>query len=248
MFTTIAAVRELTGLVDNDNVTDSYIQEQINRAQGVMLSKLSARYILPIPTYYTNTLAFTGAGTGTGVMTFTINASTYVINITNDMTASQAADAFRLAASVSANTDFVTDPILSGATVNLWSAKPNWPQGCAISVAVTPVEGIVVTVGTETIIQIPTLEHICAELTADYIQLAGYGPEMQNTDSGWKDKKKDTMLELEELHLDEMYLFDFAGNILPQAAMAVPVFFPTQASQNEWPDPTYNRGRMNKQF
>lgn len=245
MYTTIAKIRQVSGFVGNSNISDAYISSMLLGAESLINSYLSDAYTLPIGKYYTQTITFSGTGSGNGTMTITINGEDYVVAITGSLTASQAADLFRVAALE--NSSFVTDGIGSGATVALYSIDANDATDVTVTTATQTVSGITATNGTVTEIAPPLLEVLATEITAASLLINEYGPESQDTDKdGYK---RLAMWEkiLKNIANKTEKVFDFAGQELPRSTTRTVVFYPDAASRTG-DDPTANKATMNKVF
>lgn len=106
MYTTVQKVREFSGFDDPSKISASVIAGKIAMADARINGALKSIYTLPLPYHRENTITFSGAGAGSGTLTITINSTNYDVAITSGLTASQAADLFRVAAKNS--DDFIT--------------------------------------------------------------------------------------------------------------------------------------------
>jgi len=202
---------------------------------------------MPLEKYYTQSLTFSGAGTGADTMTIAVGGVTLDVAISNLLTASQAADLFRTEALD--NGTFVTDVLGSGATVTLYSTDGGVPSQVTIS-SVDPqtVSGIVATGGTLTEISIPMVESLTAQAAAAYLLMAEYGMEQQDTD---KDGAKFLALVreiLEKIRDKKEKLFDFAGVELSRSTTKSLSFFARDGSVDANGEALSNKFTINQRF
>lgn len=246
-YTTITKTRQVAGFVGNTNITDAFVSSIVARAENTFDSMVGEKYTLPLPKYYSQTIAFSGAGSGTSTMTITINGESFLVVMTATLTASQAADLFRTAAS--ASTSFVTDNLGSGATVTIYSKAANDSADVTItSTDPQTVSGIVATGGTVTQVVIPFVEAVVTDIAAARLLIVEYGAESQGTD---KDGFKLLALAMETLKAIQdgtEKLYDFAGVELPSAGTKRISFYPTTASQTDATNPTASKFTMNRDF
>ena len=247
MYTTVTNVRQSGGFVGNANVTDAFISTQITRAESLINSYISDAYALPIPSYYRQTIVFTGTGTGTATMTITIDGVDYEIDITLGMTATQAADAFRTA--TLGLSGFIADGLGAGTTVTIYSCESGDPGVVTIS-STNPqtVAGITATGGTIVAIAPPLLEALATEIAVAFLLITEYGPEAQDTD---KDGFKRLALweeTLKRIASKNEKIFSFCGEVLAGSSTKRISFFPTTGSVDVDGQPIVNKITMNKKF
>ena len=250
MYTTVTKVRQAGGYVGNSNISDSYISGLIRRGDNFIDSVISNVYTLPLPKYYEQAIVFTGTGAGSANMTITIDGSNYVVAVTNGMTASEAADAFRTAASVSSNTSFVTDGLGSGATVTIhnYSQESDSDEVTITSTDPQTVQGITATGGTVTEVSIPTLEWLSTQHAVAQLHIDDYGAESQDTDKdGFKRMAKVEEV-LDGIKNKDESLFDFAKNILPVGTTQQLRYAPTSTTEDEYGTTMKAKFTINKKY
>src|SRR5210317_1552817 len=97
-YTNIDNVREFSGFDDPTKISGTTIRNKISMADAKLDGALVYRYELPLNYHRKNKVTFSGTGTGAATLTVTINGTGYDIAISNNLTASQAADLFRVSA------------------------------------------------------------------------------------------------------------------------------------------------------
>lgn len=247
MYTTVSKVREAAGVVGNSNISDSSISRFITRAEGFVNGYIGDAYTLPLEKYYLQTIVFTGTGTDAGTLTITINGENYAVTVADDMTAAEAADAFRVAALD--NGDFVTDDLGSGATVTIYSVEGADYEAVTIS-STDPqtVEGITATGGTVTATAVPTVEMLTTEIAAAYLLMQEYGAEAQDTDKDGAKRLAIWEEDLQAIREKKQKVYNFAGVELNKSTVRGLSFYPNDTSEEDADNPTTNRMTMNKKF
>ena len=247
MYTTVAIVREAAGLTGNTNISDAMVSRVLRRAENTFNGVVVKRYVLPLPKYYTNSITFSGTGSGTSAMTITINGESFVITMSVGLTASAAADLFRSAA-LSA-TSFVVDEMGSGTVVTINSKASGDSTDVAISTTDPQiVSGITATGGTVAEASIPAIEAIVTDLAAARLMIMAYGEEAQGSDKDGFKLYAMVTKELKEIQDGTTGLYDFAGVELPIATTRRLKFYPTTASQTDSANPTANKFTMNQDY
>lgn len=246
MYTTVTKVRQASGMVGNTNITDAFISSIIARAENTFDSSVGDAYTLPLPKYYTQTIVFSGTGSGALTMTITINGESFAVVIASSLTASQAADRFRTA-SASA-TSFVTDNLGSGATVTIYSKVADDSADVTItSTDPQTVSGITATGGTVTQVTLPFVEAIVTDIAVARLMIVEYGPESEGTDKDGYKLLALAMSTLKSIKTKAEKLYNFVGVELPVASTHRLSFYPTTASQTDEND-TSNKFTMNGDF
>lgn len=246
-YASVTDVRKSSGFNNNTNITDAFVAGRITDAMGQIDSKISDAYQLPLPDFYEQTIAFSGTGTGSANLTITIDGNDYVIAVTNNMTAAEAADAFRTAAL--ANTSYITDGLGDGATVTFYSRDDDDSAGVTVtSTDPQTVQGITATGGTVTTIAPPLIRLLATEIAAARMLIIEYGEEAQDTD---KDGFKRLALWEEDLELiatKKKKLFNYAGEELARSTLGRLVFKPNDTTEVDADNPTDSRFTMNRKF
>lgn len=246
-FTTVSKVREVSGFTGSTNVTDAFISRLITRADSMVNAHVGDVYSLPVGKYYSQTIVFSGTGSGTATMTITINGTNYTVAVVSSQTASQAADLFR--ASAASSTSFVVDSLGNGATVTFYSKVANDSTDVTItSTDPQTVSGITATGGTVTEIAPPMLEMLSTQIAAAYLLIAEYGAEAQDTD---KDGNKLLALwrgVLEDIQAKKEKVFDFAGVELTRSGTKRLTFYPNDTSETDTTNPTASKFTMNQNW
>ena len=246
MYTTVTKVRQASGMVGNTNITDAFISSIIARAENTFDSSVGDAYTLQLPKYYTQTIVFSGTGSGALTMTITINGESFAVVIASSLTASQAADRFRTA-SASA-TSFVTDNLGSGATVTIYSKVADDSADVTItSTDPQTVSGITATGGTVTQVTLPFVEAIVTDIAVARLMIVEYGPESEGTDKDGYKLLALAMSTLKSIKTKAEKLYNFVGVELPVASTHRLSFYPTTASQTDEND-TSNKFTMNGDF
>jgi hypothetical protein len=246
-YTTTTKVRQAAGFVGNNNISDAFISSIITRAENTFDSYVGEIYTLPLPKYFAQTITFSGTGSGTSTMTITIDGESFSVVMASSLTASQAADRFRNAASTA--TSFVTDNIGNGATVTIYSTVAGDSTDVTIS-STDPqtVSGITATGGTVTQVVIPFVEAIVTDIAVARLMIIEYGPESQDTDKdGYKLLALATAT-LKSIQSKNEKLYNFVGLELPRSRTRRLAFYPTNASKTNATNPTANKITMNRNF
>ena len=247
-YTSITKVRQISGFVGNSNIGDAFIQDLITRAENYINSYVGDVYTLPLPTFYKNTIVWTGTGDDSGNLDIIINGTTYTVAVTSGMTSAQAADAFRVAAADS--DDFIiAGPLGNGTTVTIYTRSQTGTAAQVTTDATTytthAITAAVGGIGSQTV---GLIETIATEIAGAYLLIEEYGPESQDTD---KDgfKKLDLWTEvLERIQSKEEKLYDFVGNELSKSNTQSLAFFPADGSEDADGNPVENKFSMNKKF
>lgn len=247
MYTTVTKVRQDAGFVGNSNISDSFIASKIVKAQGIINSRLSVAYILPLPKYYARPIVFSGTGSGTGTMTITIGGESFVLAITSGMTAAAAADLLRTAALDSEVV--VQDGIGNGATVTLYSLEGDDVTQLTITTTdPQTVAGITATAGTTVEQAVPVIEALATDIAVAYLFITEYGKEGQDTDKDGFRRLAMAKAALKDIAEGTDQIYDFAEEELPRSARSVIKFYPTTASQTDLDHPTENRLRIDRKY
>jgi hypothetical protein len=187
-YTTIAKVREFSGLNDTTKISAAVIRGKIAMADSKIDGSIGYRYTLPLSYHRQNTITFSGTGTGAGTMSIIINGVTYQITIANNLTASQAADLFRVAAKDS--THFIMEGYESeegnDAIVTIISKTNSGVLATAdaevnITNAGGTVNGVTGTAGTRSDRYPPFITQLSSEIATALLYFDNYGIEAQDT-------------------------------------------------------------------
>lgn len=246
-YTTVTKVRQASGFVGNSNVADAFVSSQITRAEGLINSYIGDVYSLPLAKQYTQTIVFSGTGSGSLTMTITVGGTGFAVVIASSLTASQAADRFRTAALDNGN--FVTDGLGAGATVNMYTVDGDDSSQVTItSTDPQTVSGITATGGTITELAVPMIEYLATEVAAAQLLIVEYGPEAQDTDKDGYKRMAAARAMLKEIQKKTEKIFDFAAVELPRTSTKRLAWYPTEASATDEDDPTDNRLKMNSKY
>mgnify|MGYP001567108090 CR=1 FL=1 len=246
-YTTVTKVRQASGFVGNNNVSDAYVSAQITRADSIVNSFISSIYTLPLKKHYTQTVVFSGTGSGAGTLTMIVGGLSFAVTIASSLSASQAADRFRTAALN--NVQFVTDGLGSGATVNLYTIDGDDSAQLTItSTDPQTVAGITATGGTVTEIAVPMVEYLSTEIACAQLLIIEYSAEAQGTDKDGYKRMAAAKAILKGIQSKLEKIFDFASVELAMATTANLSFYPTELSRTDADDPTENRMTMNGDF
>lgn len=257
MFTTIAKVREISGFDDSAKISDDIVRGKILTAESMLNSAVGSRYALPIPYHRQNTLTFGGAGTGSGTMAIVVNGTTYNVAISNLLTASQAADLFRVAAVDSA--DFKTDTGGSGVEVLLISKTDSDDLSTAnaeVNITAAPTTNdITGTIGTRVDRYPPIIEQLAAEIASNLLLQDNYGVEAEDTPKDGDKRMERTDIKLQRLQgVDEdtgitINVYDeVTGVELSASSVDIPSFRPNETTNEDEDDPTGAIIGINKEF
>jgi len=248
MYTTVTKVRMSAGFVGNANVLDSTISGKIAIAENKVNSFIGDVYVLPLPKFYRQTIVFSGTGSGSATMTITIDGVSYAVAISSALTASQAADLFRAAASDSDS--FVTDGLGSGATVTLYNIGQDSDSTDVTISSTNPqtVQGVTATGGTVTEIALPLLESITTEIAAARLLIDEYGPEAEDTSKDGFKRLSLAESVLKEIQKKAQKIFDFNGLELPRATVQTISFFPGDNSVDAGGRTVTSKFSINQQF
>ncbi len=257
MYTTTSKVRELSGFDDVTLIPDSIVSGKISAAEGMFDSACASIYTLPFTYRIQNTLTFSGVGVGGDTMTITINGTGYDIAITADLTASEAADLFRISAIGSA--DFkVVDSIGGGEVVTIVSLTTSSSLTTALAeVNITDAsttEGVSGTIGTRENRYAPIIDQITAEMAAALLLIDNYGIEAQDTPKDGRtriDMINETLQKIQQVHESGQVikLFDeITKEELAISASGSSGFLPNVTTNNDTDDPTSAKIGINKVF
>lgn len=249
-YTTVTKVREEAGFVGNSNISDAQIDNVISLVQSEIDSSVSDVYSLPLPTFYKNTLTFSGAGTGSGTMTITIDSIDYALSITSGASASEVADLFRTAATAESGKSFlVYDDLGHGSEVSIYSANQSEDSTDVTITSTDPdtVQGVTMTGGTVLGVSIKLIESIATGMAAAKLLIREYGPEAQDTDKDGFKKLALYQEMLDKIQNKELKLIDFSGTELSGVDNKRIAFYPTEASRTG-DDPTENYFTRNQLF
>ena len=249
-YTTIEKVREFSGFDNDTKIGGSIIRGKIAMADSKLDGAIGYRYILPLPYHRSNTITFSGTGSGAGTLTATINGTDYSITISAALTASAAADLFRIA--VKDSDDFVTDGFVSNETngdaiVTLISKNDSTELTTAnaevnITDAGGTVSGITAAAGTRQDRQHQFIEQLSTELATALLLFDNYGLEAQDTPKDGvarMDVLDKILAQLQGISKDNavIRLYDEVTKIeFPQATSGLPKFYGTNTSS----DPDYD--------
>lgn len=256
MYTTIAKVRELSGFDDTTNIPDSVVRGKIITASGMFDSAISQRYSLPLLKHRSNTLTFGGEGTGSGTMTIVINGTNYEINISNGLTAAQAADLFRVEAIGSE--DFVADDFYGEALVTIRSKDCTGDfetSNAQVDVTSAPdTQGITVSIGTRIDNYSPMIEQTVAEIAAALLLFDNYGFESADTNKDGSSRLagvNETLQKLQGVHESGMTidLYDDICQVqYSSSTQSLPSYLPNSTTNDDPNDPTSAKFGINDQF
>lgn len=251
MYSSVALVRELSGLQNTTKISNTRIVGKITVADSMIDGALAHRYTLPIPSHRSTTLTFSGTGSGAGTIIITINEVSYTLNITLALTASDLADSFRTA--VKESEDFITDSIGSGAVVTLISYDTSFTEANA-QVNITLAEdgsGITTTIGTRTDRFPPSLSYLSADIATALLLQEEYGVEAEGTSRDGDVRMKAVLEQIKMLQGSKepnMRIFDEVTKLeLTQDTKDNIRFYPTTASRTN-ADNTASKVTINKQF
>lgn len=257
MMTTEAKVRELSGFDNSTNVTAATVRGKIAIAESMVNSAVGRRYSLPIEFHRSNTLTFSGTGSGSSTMTITINGTNYTFAVTSGLTASRAAELFRIATKTS--TDFVTR--LNGAEATIISVTATdgatdidtADNEVSITSASTA-SGISAAIGTREDRYPPIINEIASEIAASLLLKDNYGAEAEDTPKDG-DKRlaaiNDQLKYIQGTSKDEIQinLFDeVTGVELSSGAADSPTFHPDDDSFDDSDNPTAPKIGINMTF
>lgn len=182
MFSTVSLVRDISGFQDATKVVNALIESKISTADGMIRGALAYRYQLPLIYRKQGVLTFSGTGTGIDDMDIVINGTTYTIGITVGLTATQAADLFRIEAA--ASTDFYIDTLGNGASVII-TAKTD-SDDLTTSLAEVTVTSALTTeaIALSSIVQdcYPSMiSNLSAEIATAFLFITQYGRQAEDT-------------------------------------------------------------------
>ena len=244
MFTLISTVRQLSGFPNELKVRDSIIIGKIQKAQSIVVSAIGKKYALPLPYHRSRSIEFKGVGTGAATMTITINGSDYTVAVTVGMTASEAADLFRVAADSSA--DFVTNTEGNDEIVLIISNTDSSDLSTAndeVNVTANAAAGgIEVLVSTRVDRYPQILDQITADIATAYILLDNYGVDAQDTPKDGNvrlEMAKEMLAMLQGGKGLNMNIYDeITGVELSSSSVDIPSFYPNNTSDEDVDDPT----------
>lgn len=256
MYTNISRVRTLSGFDDTTNIEDRDIASKITIASGMVDSAIGYNYTLPLAYHYTNTIEFTGQGTGSGTMAVIINGTTYNVAVTSGAKPSAIADLFRVAAEDSA--DFIVDPLGFGAIVRIVSKTTSVSKSTAyaevnITTAATT-NGIAATIGTRAQRYPVVLEQLTAEIATALLFIDQYGVESQDTGKDGQTRMDVIDAKLQKLQGvhesgQRMVIFDeVSGAEIAGSTIGAVSSYPNDTSDESTTDPTSPQVWMNQEF
>lgn len=251
MYTTISQVRELSGFDDSTNITDAVVRGKIIAATSEFNSAVSARYSLPLFYHKSNSLTFSGTGSGTGTMTIVINGVNYEIEITDGLTAAEAADLFRALESE----DFAIDTFYGQALVTIVSKDCTTPNSDQVTITSAPTtEGISAAIGSITDYYPEIVSYTVAEMAAIKLLIDNYGIEAADTNrDGFlrKEQMNETLQKIQGVHESgqTINLYDeICETQLAASGSSVPSFYPTDASSDDPTNPTAPKFSVNSVY
>jgi len=251
MYANVALVRELSGLQNTAKISNVRIVGKLTVAESMIDGALAYRYTLPLTAHRSNTLVFSGTGSGTGTLAIVINGTTYTLNVTLALTASDLADVFREA--VEGSTDFITDIVGSGATVTLISYSTSVTEANA-QVNITSAadgNGITTTIGSRQDRYPPSLSYLSADIATALLLQEEYGVEAEGTSRDGFSRMKALLMQLESLQGIKTPVMRIVDEVtkqeLPQDTKDNIRFYPTTASRTN-ADNTASKITINKQF
>jgi len=255
-YTTIASVRDISGLDNTTNIADSVVQNKIDTAVGYINGYVGAKYSLPLPYRRASTLTFAGTGTGSATMTITIDSVAYAIAISNGLTAAQAAALFRVA--VFGNDSFYFNAVETGASITIISkTKGNLDlteanDDVTIDSGATT-QGISLT-QTSLVNSYPSLiKSLTTDVAAALLLMDNYGIEAQDTPKDGEKRLNIAFGLLNQILGEEgktgISIFDEAGEELTRASGGLPSFLPNDTtSDSSYSDPTNAKITINQTF
>jgi hypothetical protein len=245
-YTTISKVREISGFDDSDNIGDPIVKGKISAAEAMFDSAAAARYLLPFNYHKQNTLTFAGDGTGAGTMAIVVNGVTYNITISNELTASQAADLFRDAGSDS--DDFIIgDAIGDGEEVLIISRTDSEDLTTALAevniTSAPDTQGITATIGVRIDRYAPMIDQITAEIAASLLLMDNYGIEAQDTPKDGDrrmERINETLQKIQGVHESDVIirLFDEVDKSELTLTNVMPEGLPNNTTNEDTEDPT----------
>ena len=246
-YTTISKVREFSGFDNATNITGSTIRGKISMADSRIDGALGYRYLLPLAYHRAVSLTFSGEGTGVGTLTVVVNGSSYDVAISNTLTASAAADLFRIA--VVSNNDFIVDGFISeeangDAVVTLISNTDSSDLTTAnaeinITDAGGTVQGITGTAGTVYDRYPQIIEQLSTEIATALLLFDNYGIEAQDTPKDGvarMERLNEMLLQLQgtDSDLPILRVYDEVTKVeLAQSSTGLPSFRATDTTSNE---------------
>ena len=250
-YTTPTKVREDAGFVGNTNITDAQIASIIDLMESEIDSYISHVYQLPLPIFYRNEIVFSGAGTGSGTLTITIDSTDFAISVTNGMTAEQAADAFRTLVLSETSLDFLLEDGLGhGATVVIVSANQSENIADVTITSTDPqtVGGITATGGSVKAVPVPLISNIARGMAGARLMIQEYGEETQDMNKDGFSRMAFFREMLESIKNKKTKLLDFTKSEIGRTNTQRLAFYPTEASRTQDTNPTENKFTMNTKF
>ena len=217
MYSSVALVRELSGLDNSTRISSARIVGKITVADSMINGALAYRYILPIAKHIQNTLTFTGTASASGNISITINSVVYSFAVTSGETANTLCDRFR--ETVATSDDFITDIVGSGTLVTLISKEDNTAQ--VNITTITSVAGVTITAGTRADRFPPSLMYLSADIATALLLQEEFGTEAEGTAKDGYARMEQclgTLKMLQGIAQPTMRVFDEVTNLeLPQA-------------------------------
>jgi len=238
MYSSVALVREISGLDSTTRISSARIVGKITVADSMVNGALAYRYILPIAKHIQNTLTFAGTASASGTISITINSVVHSFAVTSGETANTLCDRFR--ETVATSDDFITDIVGSGTLVTLISKEDNTAQ--VNITTITSVAGITITDGTRSDRFPPSLTYLSADIATALLLQEEYGTEAEGTAKDGFIRMEQALKVLKRLQgtsQPTMRVFDEVTNLeLPQAEQDNIRGYPNNTSYNSTTDDT----------
>lgn len=250
LYTTVQKVREESGFVGNNNVSDSFISNIIQLSSSKIDSIIADAYELPLPVFYKNYVEFSGLGEATAAgIELTIGGDTYTVSVTEDMTPGQVTDAFITQLMAVTDLDFVlVNNVGQGEVISIVTKVGGEPSDVLISVNDTTINGIDISISGVHATAVSVVEGIATCLSCARLLTIDYGPESQDTDKEGKALAKDCMEMLDMIASKTLKLRDYEGNELVTSSHETISFYPTESSRTDSQNPTANKVTRNKKW
>jgi hypothetical protein len=250
LYTTTQKVREESGFIGNDNISDAFISNVIQLSCSKIDAIIADAYTLPLPTFYKNFIEFSGLGDDTPAdIELTINGVEYTVNVTDGMTPQQVTDAFTALIMAVTDLDYVlVNDIGQGSIITIATKSGGTISDVQMSVTADSVNGIECDIRGVFATTVPVIEGIATCLSCARLLTIDYGPESQDTDKEGKALAKDCMAMLDMIASKELKLRDYEGNELSVSEHETIAFFPTEASRTDAVNPTANKVTRNKKW
>ena len=256
-YTNVSKVREISGFDDTTLVSDVIVKGKISSAEGMFDSAVASIYTLPFAYHQQNTLTFSGTGDGSGTMGIVVNDETYSITISLDLSASEAADLFRIAAIDSS--DFkIVDSVGDGEQVLIVSKTDSSSLATSLAevniTSAPTTAGISGAIGTRSSRYAPMMDQITAEIAASLLLLDNYGLEAQDTPkdgAARMERINETLQKIQQVHKSGQVikLFDeITKEELTISTSASVNFLPNTSTNSDVDDPTSAKMGINDEF